>query len=178
MARRRQLNGLPNDLVYSFFSTLRYWEKGYMCDWIVNASIDLKVENIQIDILSKQITPKELEIKPILYHISGLENIIKKVTKHAGFDPDFIKQAVFDIEIYRNRQLKCKSILIGENGEVFNSKDYIEESFEEFKVFNLSFIEKGIEKFKKKYYRLKYSILGRRSLRKIRYTKRLENRMK
>ena len=177
MARRKQLNGLPNDLVYSFFSTLRYWEKGYMSDWIVNASLDLKVENIQIDILNKQITPKELEIKPILYHITELESIIKKVTEHAGFEHDFIKQAVFDIEIHKNRQLQCKTTLIGENGEVFNSKNYIEESYEEFKVFNRSFIEKAIENFLKKYYRLRYSILGRRAFRKLRFTKRLENRM-
>ena len=62
MARRKLLNGLPNDLVDSFFSTLRYWEKGYMSDWFVNSSIDLNVKKVHIDILNKQITPKELEL--------------------------------------------------------------------------------------------------------------------
>jgi hypothetical protein len=178
MARRKLLNGLPNDLVDSFFSTLRYWEKGYMSDWIVNSSIDLKVKKVHIDILNKQFTPKELEIKPISYNVAGLESIINKVTKHAGFESDFIKQAVFDIEIYDNRQLKCKATLIGENGEIFYSKDYIEKSYEEFKVFNRSLIEKGIEILKKKYYRLRILILGRRAFGKLRYTKRLENMMK
>ena len=178
MARRKQLNGLPNDLADSFFSTLRYYEKGYMSDWIVNATIELKVEKIQIDILNNQIKPKELEIKPILHNIAELEGIINRVTKHAGFENDFIQQAEFDIEINKNRQLKCKTTLIGENGEIFESKDYIEESFEEFKVFNRSFIEIGIETLKKKYYRLKIAILERRAFGKLKFTKRLANRMK
>jgi len=178
MARRKQLNGLPNDLADSFFSTLRYWEKGYMSDWIVNATIELKVEKIQIDILNNQIKPKELEIKPILHNVDELKGIINRVTKHAGFESDFIKQAVFDIEIYKTRQLKCKTTLIGEYGEIFDSKDYVEKSYEEFKVFNRSFIEKVLEILKKKYYRLKISILGRRAFGKIKYTKRLVNRMK
>jgi len=178
MARRKLLNGLPNDLVDSFFSTLRYWEKGYMSDWIVNSSIELKVKKVYIDILNKQIKPKELEIKPISHNVAGLESIINKVTKYAGFESDFIKQAVFDIEINGNRQLKCKATLFGENGEIFESKDYIEESYEDFKVFNRSLIDKAIEIFKKKYYRLRISILGRRSFGKLRYTKRLVNKMK
>jgi hypothetical protein len=178
MARRKLLNGLPNNLIASFFSTLRYWEKGYMSDWIVNSSIDLKVKDVHIDILSKQITPKELDIKPISHNIAELESIIKKVTKHAGFESDFIKQAVFDIKIYDNRLLKCKTTLIGENGEIFDSKDYIEKSYEEFKVFNRSVIEKGIAILKVKYYRLRNFILGRRAIENLRYTKRVENMMK
>lgn len=138
MAKRKLLNGLPNDLSDSFFSTLNYASKGYMSDWIINAAIELKVENIQIDILNKQFLPKELEIEPIIRHINGLNDIIKRRTKYAGFEDSFIIQAVFEIEILNDRQLKCKTVLTGENGEVFNSKDYVGKSYDEFKVFNFT----------------------------------------
>ncbi|MFM2291921.1 MAG: hypothetical protein RIS29_1734 [Bacteroidota bacterium] len=178
MAKRKLLNGLPNDLLESFFSPIRYWEKGYMSDWIVNSCVELKVTNVHIDLLNKRITPKELEIQAILCNVSGLDTIIYKVAKHAGFEPDFIEQAVFDIEIYSNRGLKCRATLIGKNGEIFSSKDYFEKSHEEFKVFNRSLFEIGIESLIKKYYRFRFRLLGRRAFGTLRYTKRLENEVK
>ena len=146
MARLKLLNGLPNDLISSFFSTLKYWGKGYMVDWLVNAGIELNIKTIKIDILNKQIIPKELEIKPLLYHINELEGIILKVSQHAGFGENFIRQATFEIKLTTNRRLMCKAILIGENGVVFSSKEYYDESYENFKVFNLSLTFKVITK--------------------------------
>jgi len=177
MAKPRLLNGLPHNLLHSFFSTLRYWEKGYMSDWIVNAALEIKTNRITIDILNKHIEPKEIEIKPIMYHLSDLDGIIRKVTNHAGFNENYIKQAIFEIEILENRYIKCIAIVIGENGKIFKSKEYFEKSFEEFKAVNLNITDKSLNWLKKRYFRIKFLIFGRYTFRKLKYTKRLENMM-
>ena len=177
MAKPRLLNGLPHNLLHSFFSTLRHWEKGYMSDWIVNAALEIKTNRITIDILNKHIEPKEIEIKPIMYHLSDLDGIIRKVTNHAGFNENYIKQAIFEIEILENRYIKCIAIVIGENGKIFKSKEYFEKSFEEFKAVNLNITDKSLNWLKKRYFRIKFLIFGRYTFRKLKYTKRLENMM-
>jgi hypothetical protein len=177
MAKPRLLNGLPHNLVHSFFSTLRYWEKGYMSDWIVNAALEIKTNRITIDILNKHIEPKEIEIKPIMYHLNDLDEIIRKVTNHAGFSESYVIQAMFEIEILENRYIKCISIVIGENGKTFKSKEYFEKSFEEFKAVKLNFLDKFLNWTEKRYFRIKFLILGRYTFRKLKYTKRLENMM-
>lgn len=178
MSKPRLINGLPHDLVQSFFSTLRYWEKGYMSDWIVNAAVDLKINKIRIDIIKKVIDPKEIEIKPILYNIGELDQIIDKVVLHAGLTRDFIKQAYFDIDILENRYLKCQTIVIAENGKKYQTKDYVEKSFEKFKAVKLTGFNKLSNWIEKKYLSIRFKLTGRFFNRKLRYTKRLENMMK
>lgn len=178
MAKPRLINGLPHDLVQSFFSTLRYWEKGYMSDWIVNAAIGLKINKIKIDIINKTINPSEIEIRPILYNINELEKIIDKAVLHAGLTRDFIKQADFEIDIFDNRWLKCKTTVIAENGKIFQTKDYVEQSYENFKAINLTGFDRFGNWINRKYLRIRYKLLGRFLNRKLRYTKRLEKMMK
>ena len=148
-----------------------------MSDWIVNAGLEIKTNRIIIDILNKQIVPKEIEIKPIMYHLNDLDGIIRKVTNHAGFNENYIKKAIFEIEILENRYIKCLAILTGEDGKTFKSKEYFEKSFEEFKAVNLNIIDKLLNWLEKKYFRIKFLILGRYTFRKMKYTKRLENMM-
>jgi hypothetical protein len=38
MAKRRNLKGLPNSLTQRYFSTLVYFDGGYMADWIWNTA--------------------------------------------------------------------------------------------------------------------------------------------
>ena len=151
MAKPRLINGLPHDLVQSFFSTLNYWEKGYMSDWIVNAAQGLKIQKIRIDIVNKAIDPKEIEIKPILYNIKELDKIIDKVLLNAGLTRRFIQQAYFDIDIFDDRYLKCQTIIIAEDGKIYQAKDYIEKSFEIFKAVKLNGFDRFCNWTKKKY---------------------------
>jgi len=62
MAKTKTLNGLSYSLAHSYFSTINYYSKGYMSDWIVNSAFDIGIDNVQIDILNKEIFPKELMI--------------------------------------------------------------------------------------------------------------------
>jgi len=178
MAKPSLINGLPHDLVQLFFSTLRYWEKGYMSDWIVNAAIGLKINKIKIDLINKTINPSEIEIRPILYSINELEKIIDKAVLHAGLTRDFIKQADFEIDIFDNRWLKCKTTVIAANGKIYQTKDYVEQSYENFKAINLNGFDRFGNWINKKYLRIRYKLLGRFLNGKHRYTKRLENMMK
>ena len=177
MSKPKLINGLPHDLVQSFFSTLRYWEKGYMSDWIVNASVELKINKIRIDINNKVVEPKEIEITPILYHINELERTIEKVILNAGLTRDFIRQAYFEIDILEDRFLRCKTIVIAENGKIIQTKDYVEKSYEIFKAVNLTGLDKFGNYIKKKYLGIRFKLFGRFLYRKLKYTKRLENMM-
>ena len=148
-----------------------------MSDWIVNACTELHVNKVKIDVLNKCIEPKEVEIKPLIYNISELNGIISKSLKHAGYDDKYITQAYFEIDLIEDRCIKCVAILIAENGKTFCSKDYFEKSHEVFKAINLSVWEKLKNRNVNLYYKIKFEIYDR-FYRKLKYTKRSENRMK
>ncbi len=65
MAKTKTLNGLSHSLAHSYFSTISYYSKGYMSDWIFNSAFDIWIDSVQIDILNKEIFPKELIIRPL-----------------------------------------------------------------------------------------------------------------
>jgi hypothetical protein len=178
MAKPKLINGLPHDLVQSFFSTLRYWDKGYMSDWIVNSAIDLKINKIKIDIIKKEIEPKEIEIKPIIYNINELDQIIDRSLTHAGLTRDYISQAFFEIEIFDNRYLKCKTTIESVDGKRFQTKDYVEKSYEIFKAINPTSCDRFANWIDKQYYKIRFKLFGRFFYKKLKFTKRLENMMK
>jgi hypothetical protein len=99
MPKRRNLNGLPHNLTKSYFGTLRYYESGYMADWLLNAARDLRVDTVTLDILNSTIDPREMELFPLLYHLKDLKNIIIKELTKNGFDPNFIVDAKIKVEI-------------------------------------------------------------------------------
>ena len=89
MPKRKNLNGLPHNLVKSYFGTLRYSGKdnlaGYMADWIFNAAERLGVDTVILDITNQTIDPKELELLPLSYHLKDLQAIIRKELATNGF---------------------------------------------------------------------------------------------
>lgn len=113
-----------------------------MSDWIVNAANEVGAKRILIDILHKTISPKEIEITPIIHNLKDLDGIISKVLNHAGFEKDFIKEAHFEIEILQDRWIKCNTIIIAENNRKYCSKEYLEKSLEEFKAVKLNILDK------------------------------------
>jgi hypothetical protein len=102
------LNGLSYNLAQSYFSTLNYYEKGYMIDWIVNYANDLKIDKVEIDILNKQIYPVELNIKPLLVYLDSLKQIIDRTLESNNLPQNFIVDAKFMITINQKRELVCK----------------------------------------------------------------------
>ena len=136
MAKTKTLNGLSYSLAHSYFSTMNYYTKGYMSDWIVNAAFDIGIDNVKIDILKKEIFPKELMIKPLLSYLDYLQYIIDKTLRSNNLPSDFIIEAVFDIKITKNRQIICSNYTVGKNERIYKSRDYIEQSYENFPAIN------------------------------------------
>ena len=128
------LNVLSYNLAQSYFSTLCYYEKGYMSDWIVNCGIDLKIDKVEIDILNKQIQPTELNIKPLLVYLDSLKQIIDKTLESNDIPQEFIVEAKFITKINEKRELICENFVKGENGQTFKTKDYEENSLEIFET--------------------------------------------
>jgi hypothetical protein len=135
MGKRRNLKGLPNSLTQRYFSTLFYFDGGYMADWIWNSAEKIGATEIKIDILNKIIEPSEVEIKPLTSNLDRLQETIKVTLDKNGFDKNFIKEAYFEIYIPQKfkhmRLLTCTATLIDENGFEYKGKTYSEKSYED-----------------------------------------------
>lgn len=177
MAKTKILNGLSYSLAHSYFSTINYYSKGYMSDWIVNSAFDIGIDNVQIDILNKEIFPKELMIRPLLINLDDLKHIIDKTVKSNDLPADFIKEAKFDIKVTKDRQIICSNFTIGENGRIYKSKDYIEQSYERFPAINPSTRQIIQEKANSVIGRFRFFLWRRFKIGQLRYSKRIENRM-
>jgi hypothetical protein len=134
MAKKKNLNGLPNNLIQQYFSTLNYWNGGYMADWIFCAAKEKNKSNIEIDILNKKVKPKDLEIKQIVTYLDYLKHTIVKELKGNGFPDDYITKAKFEIYISPENKVQkvfsCVAILEDAEGKIYRSKPYSEQALE------------------------------------------------
>ena len=135
MPKRRNINGLPHNLTKSYFGTLRYYGKGYMADWLLNAARNLQVKIVTLDIVNSTITPKKMEELPLLYHLKDLKTIIQKELTQNGFDKDFIVDAKIIVEIPTTninvKTLYCYPKLIDKEGRSYAPGRIIESAYEE-----------------------------------------------
>jgi hypothetical protein len=148
-----------------------------MSDWIVNSAFDNGIDNVQIDILKKEIFPKELMIRPLLINLNYLQHIIDKTLKSNGLPADFIKEAKFDIKVTKDRQIICSNFTIGINGRIYKSKDYVEQSYEKFPAINPSTKQIIQEKANSTIGRFRFFLWRKFKIGQLRYAKRIENRM-
>jgi len=147
MAKKKNLNGLPNNLKQQYFSTLFYYDKGYMADWIWNVAKEKNVSDIQIDIINETVTPKDLQIQPLTTQLIRLQQTIKKELVNNGFADDFIVKAKFEIYITpENREQKMFGVFVtleDKDGKIYRSKPYAEMAYEtDFQVFKPALSEK------------------------------------
>lgn len=147
MAKKKNLNGLPNNLIQQYFSTECYWNGGYMADWIFCAADEKNKSNIEIDILNKKVQPKDLELKQVVTFLDWLNQTIKKELKGNGFSEDFIKKAKFEIYISPENKIQrifsCVAILEDIEGKIYRSKAYAQQSYEKgIKVFETTLGDK------------------------------------
>ena len=130
--KTKVLKGLSYNLAQSYFSTLCYYEKGYMSYWIVNSANDLGIDKIEIDILDNLISPDKLNIRPLLIYLDNLTQIIDKILESNELPKDFITEAKFKISINEKREVICENYVKGDNNKIFKTKDFIEQSYEIF----------------------------------------------
>jgi hypothetical protein len=130
--KKRTLNGLPNSLEQRYFSTLFYYSKGYMADWIWNAADRLGVSEIEIDILNDAVTPRELEMHPIVAQLKDLRETIRKTLLSNQFPEDYITEARFAITIPEkgSRWFTCIPTIKDKDGKKYVGKTYWEQAME------------------------------------------------
>jgi hypothetical protein len=138
LEKRKILNGLPNSLTQSYFSTIFYYEKGYMVDWIWNAAIENNITELTIDILNETVEPKVIQIKPIIVHLPTLKETIEKTLKNENFELNFIKDGKLYIKIFeKENRLRCVAILTDQENKKYIGNEYFEHPYDNnFKVFN------------------------------------------
>lgn len=133
MPSTKLLRGLPVSLIESYMSTLCYYKKGYMADWLYNGMIELEIDEVTIDVLNETIFPYEISILPLKLNVPRLKGIIERILLSNGFDDGYIKSAKLIIKIHKdiNRHLLCKTEAIDINKKVYVSKEMIEKAYEE-----------------------------------------------
>lgn len=177
MTKTKMLNGLSYSLAHSYFSTLNYYAKGYMSDWIVNGALELGIDMVQIDIIQKEIIPKELMIRPLLVNLDYLKHIINKTLESNHLPVDFIKDAKFEIKVSPDRQITCSSYTIGENGRIYKSIDYLEQSYEKFIVVNPTTGLILNDKINRLMGRIRFFLWRKYNIGHLKYTKRIDKKL-
>lgn len=133
MSKTKNLKGLPNTLVQQYFSTIFYWKKGYMADWIWDTAIKHDVSLIEIDIINGSVSPKELHTKPILGHLHLLLQTISNTLMSNNFDADFIMKAKIDIQLPEgsesSRLITCQGITTDKEGKIYQGSVYTEQAY-------------------------------------------------
>ncbi len=81
MASTKRLNGLPNNIGDSYLSTLKYYYKAYMADWLNSVALKTKEYDISIDILNDTVTPEKCQIKALIAWDSEFRTMIKRVVE-------------------------------------------------------------------------------------------------
>lgn len=133
MPSTKLLKGLPVSLIESYMSTLCYYKKGYMADWLYNGMTELIIDEVIIDVLNETIFPNEISIIPLELNIPRLQGIIQRTLSSNRFDENYIKSAKLFIKMYKtiNKHLLCRAEIIDINNKIYVSKEVLEKAYEE-----------------------------------------------
>ena len=131
MPSTKRLNGLPNSIGQSYLSTLKYYHKGYMADWLNSVALQTKQFEIEIDIFSDLVTPNDCQLKALVAWNQEFRELIKKVIEKEGFEETFIREAKMKFLIRsregQNNIIKCQVTLKDKNDKLYTNKNPIEE---------------------------------------------------
>lgn len=133
MTKIRSINGLPNEVTQKYISTLMYYDKGYMMDWIWKSLKELKINTAEINLYTECSEPPDFITKPIKAYFNKLRNHIEKRLVQNGFDRNFINQGVFKIHIseidkaFGSVSIQC--ILSTQENRTITGKVYSEKTY-------------------------------------------------
>jgi hypothetical protein len=122
--RMKKLNGLPHNLTQSFFSTLRYFQSGYMEDWIFYAAKISKIKLVRLDIISSTVIPKEFNFSALVTNLKSLKKMMGREINIIGLPDDFIKEAKITITIpdFKEKLIFAKTKLVDKAGIMYETK--------------------------------------------------------
>ena len=134
MPKRKNLNGLPNDLTKSYFSTLNHSTPGYMADWLVNGAKKLGLIEATIDIINETIEPSELTLLPLAFPLKYLKKIIEKELLKNDFPSYFIVEAKIKVTFTsftkHPAELICSATLLDQEGHKYECPAFTEFAYE------------------------------------------------
>jgi hypothetical protein len=133
MPSKKLLNGLPHDIIKPYMSTLCFYKKGYMANWLVNGAKLLEINEVEIDLLNQMITPDSMDIPALKHYLPQMKNTIASKLKANNFDENFIKIAKlhFRIDDWSSRTIDCTAELRDLDGRVYKYT-FKEEAYEQF----------------------------------------------
>ena len=113
---------------------MRYYNCGYMGDWLLNAARKLDLTEASLNVMTAIFEPAELNIHPLTTNAAALKSIMNKELLANGFDTNFITEARIDFQflnpnIYRVG-IYCFPYLIDIEGERYESGRIIAEGLE------------------------------------------------
>jgi hypothetical protein len=94
----KKLNGLPNNLAESFFSSLKYDNGGYMADWLVAIAQKHTVNEVRLDVIHQSATPSVFNVKPVTLGLGSLKYVISSELEANHLPLDFIAEAALDVK--------------------------------------------------------------------------------
>lgn len=103
-----------------------------MADWIWNTAERGGISKIEIDILNDKVSPRELQITPIVTQLIDLRQTIQKTLSVNNFPEDFIVEAKFTIDIQKKdgRWFTCVPTVKDKDGREYLGKTYWEQAME------------------------------------------------
>jgi hypothetical protein len=159
MPKRKNLNGIPHNITKSFFGTERYYNGGYMGDWLLNGAKRLQLTKASLDVLKVSFNPTQLNIHPLTLNAKDLKTIIHKELVANGFEANFIKEATIDFQfpdpkIYKTT-FYCLPYLVDKDGKRYEAGRIIEEGlepefdpFDELNIYPTKIQSRFFDKFK------------------------------
>src|SRR5579871_6454228 len=133
MPKRRNLNGIPHNVMKSFFSTLRYHDGGYMGDWLFNTARKHQLKDASLEVLTATFNPRALNIKPLLFHAKLLPEIVEKELLANGFPIDFLRSVIINFKfpdaVLYETTFYCFPVMIDVDGHRYEFKRIIESSY-------------------------------------------------
>lgn len=130
MRKAKALNGVPNNLVQMYFSTLAYYRSGYMPDHLMDVAQRTGLREARIDLLNARIAPQEFSTPALLSYLPILKHHLIAELERKEFPRDHITAA--HIEIFVSQQHQAKGLLTGtgtlvtKDGRTIKGKTYTE----------------------------------------------------
>ena len=131
MGSTKRLNGLPHSIGHSYLSAWKYYDKGYMADWLNSIALKTKQFEIEVDILNNKVSPIECQVNALTAWNDEFRKLIKKVIEQEGFEETFIKEAKMKFQTRsrkgQNNIVKCEVFLKDGNGKSYVNKKPIQD---------------------------------------------------
>lgn len=134
MENYKKISSLLNNINDSYFSSLYYCWWWYTSDWLRKIGIETKIREIELDILKKKFNYKLFNIKPLLWWVSALSEIIWKCFVDANINISYAQTITMKLslrKIAKNPYVFTNTSLVGKDNKIYTSKEWMFIAYQE-----------------------------------------------